>query len=116
MKILFVCSANRLRSLTADHLFRKLKPEHEYKSCGTDVINEKFSDTLKYRYRGDNPISDKLVEWADVIFCMQKHHADFITETYGSKTKDKIRVAGIPDEFDYRDRRLIWLLKRKIKI
>ncbi|MBE9396323.1 hypothetical protein IOQ59_03515 [Pontibacterium sp. N1Y112] len=34
MKVLFICTANIQRSLTAEHVCRTLYPEHQFKSAG----------------------------------------------------------------------------------
>lgn len=59
MNILFVCSANKIRSVTAENHFRKIKPEHTYDSAGT---NEKIC-----KQSGTTLLSIEQAEWAETI-------------------------------------------------
>lgn len=58
--ILFVCSQNKLRSPTAEQVFAAVR-DIEVMSAGTNNDAE-------------NPLSTELVEWADIIFAMEKIH------------------------------------------
>ncbi len=59
-KLLFVCSQNRLRSPTAEHLFAN-RAGFEMVSAGLN----KGADEL---------LSVESIEWADIIFVMEKIH------------------------------------------
>ena len=113
MKVLFVCSVNRLRSLTAHHVFRMTHPQHEYKSAGTDVTND-----LPYNSElGSNILKQEFVEWADRIICMEKYHVDKIMKRFERFVPDlrkKIWTANIKDNYDYMSPVLIQLLEDKI--
>jgi predicted protein tyrosine phosphatase len=101
-KLLFVCSQNKLRSLTAERFFS----EHEgfdVASCGT---NKDAATT----------ISGDLIEWADHIFVMEDIHKKKMTKKFRDLLRDKrIRVLGIPDDYDFMDEELIEILKNKIR-
>jgi predicted protein tyrosine phosphatase len=56
--LLFVCSANRLRSPTAEHIFSTW-PDVETDSAGLNASAEQ-------------QLSTEQVEWADIIFVMEK--------------------------------------------
>jgi len=58
MNILFVCSRNQWRSPTAEAVYKN-HPTHDARSAGT-------SDTARIR------VSMKLMDWADVVFVMEK--------------------------------------------
>lgn len=58
--ILFICSQNRLRSPTAEQVFAN-HPAYEVSSAGTNVD-------------ADNPLTPELVQWADIIFVMERSH------------------------------------------
>ena len=58
--ILFVCSQNRLRSPTAEQVFSG-RPGIEVDSAGLNP------DAV-------NPVCNELLEWADVIFVLEKSH------------------------------------------
>jgi len=108
MRILFVCTVNRFRSRTAEDHFRKTRPEHEYRSCGTDagwiVAHRDESDKMV-------PISRELCEWAERIVCMEKAHAKVIRKRFGES--EKCITLHIPDRFEYMEPELIRLLEER---
>ncbi len=105
MNILFVCTANKFRSKTAETLFRSHSPHHEYKSCGTsEYMVKKHGGTF---------VSTKLLIWADKIVCMDKDHKWFI-ENWNPRYKHKITCLNIPDIYKYMDEDLIHELKSKV--
>ncbi|MCM2473370.1 phosphotyrosine protein phosphatase [Rhizobium sp. CG5] len=100
-KILFVCSQNKLRSPTAEQVFADW-PDIETLSAGTNNDAE-------------NPLSDEQVEWADIIFVMEKAHRNKMQQKYRSALKDKRLIClHIPDDYDYMDPSLVLLLKAKV--
>ena len=100
-RFLFVCSQNKLRSPTAEHVFAGV-PGLQTLSAGTNR-------------HAENPLSDELVEWADVIFAMERVHRTKIQQHHRSALHDtKIAVLGIPDDFKFMDDQLVSLLKRKM--
>ena len=60
MKVLFLCSQNKRRSLTAEKLFNSLT-KHDVRSAGTES-----NCRIK--------VTAGLIGWADIIFCMGKKH------------------------------------------
>jgi predicted protein tyrosine phosphatase len=62
MNVLFVCSANKLRSKTADDYFSAKYPAYNFMSAGT---NHKT-----YQKEGTTPLEEFMLEWADVIYVM----------------------------------------------
>ena len=98
---LFVCSQNRLRSPTAEHIFADT-PGVNTLSAGTN------SDA-------EEPLSDELVEWADFIFVMERTHRSKLRKRHRKALKDqRVIVLNIPDEYEYMDPDLVALLKDKI--
>jgi len=76
MKILFVCSENKNRSLTAEHI---------YKNCaGLEVES---AGTLFYAQK---QVSKELVQWADAILCMENRHKRHIVRDFADIISDKI--------------------------
>jgi len=101
MKLLFICSRNRLRSPTAEAVFSVLDG-FEALSAGTS------SDA-------DNPISSDLIAWADMIFVMETIHHQKLKRRFSSMLKQKrVVVLGIPDHYDYMDAELVRVLKSKV--
>lgn len=105
--ILFVCSANKQRSKTADDYFAEKYPEYNFDSAGTNLkICQK---------EGTNPMTEDLAEWADVIYVMEKRHKDLINKHTSASYSKKIRVLHIPDRFKYFQKELIEILEEKIQ-
>lgn len=101
MKLLFVCSQNRLRSPTAEAVFSAY-PGIEAISAGTN------NDAT-------TPISADLIEWADVVICMEKIHRNKLTSKFKTEFKSKrLVVLDIPDNYEYMDPELVRILKTKV--
>ena len=74
-KILFVCTINKMRSRTAEDIL-KIDLNYEVKSAG---ISPKATTLL----------SKEIVEWADIIFVMEKSHRNFIHKKFPEAYKQK---------------------------
>ena len=101
MNLLFVCSANKLRSATAETVF-----------CEVEGIDAIGAGTDK-----DAPttVDSELIEWADIIFMMERTHKNKVTRSFNRLLKNKrIIVLDIPDDYDYIDEGLIRLLKFRV--
>ena len=102
MKVLFVCTANKLRSPTAEDVFRDF-PGIEAVSAGTDSA-------------APNPLTQELVASADLIFAMENHHRERIRKKYKPRPADnRIIALYIPDEYERGDPELVALLKDKVE-
>jgi predicted protein tyrosine phosphatase len=100
MNVLFVCSANKLRSPTAETLFKTMNGI-EALSAGTDQNSTR-------------PVTKELVAWADVIVAMESHHRERIRKKFKERPADnRIITLNIPDEYERDDPALISLLKEK---
>lgn len=84
-----MCSRNKWRSRTAETLFKN-NGQHLIKSAGTEK---------SARIR----ISQKMINWADLIFVMEEKHKSKIVTKFKIKDTSKIQILGIPDEFHYMD-------------
>lgn len=101
MNILFVCSRNEWRSPTAETIFKN----HE-------VINAKSAGTSP---SARIKINQKHIDWAELIFVMEKKHRQLITQRFGSSFDgQKIIVLDIPDDYQYMDEELIEELQTKV--
>ena len=99
--VLFVCSANRLRSPTAESVFSDY-PNVEVASAGTNNDAE-------------TPLTADLVSWADIIFAMEQSHRKKISSRFRSALKDtRVVCLDIPDKFAFMDPALIAILKSKV--
>ncbi|WP_447769723.1 low molecular weight protein tyrosine phosphatase family protein [Sphingobacterium faecium] len=92
--ILFICSRNRWRSLTAETIYKKHKTI-QAKSAGTE-------SNARIRVNG------KQLSWADHVFVMEKHHKEKIIQQFPNETQSlEIIILDIPDEYKYMDPDLI---------
>lgn len=97
MKLLFLCSQNKRRSLTAEKIF------NGYKGCEARSAGTESNSRMK--------VTAGLIGWADLIFCMEKKHVRRIREKYAEEIKNKqIICLNIPDEYEYMDEELQELL------
>ena len=101
MRLLFVCSYNRMRSPTAEVLFANHRGV-ETMSAGTSPDAEAV-------------VSAEMIEWADVILVMEPAHRKRLNEMFKSQLRDKrIVVLDIPDRYEYMDPELVRILEAKV--
>jgi protein-tyrosine phosphatase len=97
INVLFVCSRNKWRSRTAETIY-KSDSKLNVKSAGTEQ-----NAIVKVDYT--------LVNWAEVIFVMEKKHKEFLQRTFSLLSQDKISILDIPDEYKYMDVELIEMIQ-----
>jgi predicted protein tyrosine phosphatase len=99
--LLFVCSQNKLRSPTAEAVFAEMP--------GIDVDSAGLNNDAVV------PLSPDQVEWADVIFVMEKVHREKLNRKFKRHLHgQRMIVLGIPDNYAYMDPALVKLLKVKV--
>jgi predicted protein tyrosine phosphatase len=97
-KLLFVCSRNRCRSLTAEWTFRGV-PGISVKSAGTES-------------QARIKVTEGLLGWADTIFCMEKKHVDRLRDKFPEAVRQKaLFCLNIPDDYEFMDPELVELLR-----
>lgn len=102
MNVLFVCDANRLRSPTAEALYED-DPRVEVRSCG-------LADDASVA------VTRELLEWADLIFVMERRQRNAIRSRFeGIYETKRIVCLYIPDEYDFMDRGLVRLLSARVE-
>lgn len=106
MKILFICSANKQRSKTADDYFSEKYPNENFQSAGTNIE--------LCRKEGTTELTEDLLIWADKIFVMESKHFDLIKKHTNKKYANKIVTLNIPDRFKYYSKELIDILEEKV--
>ena len=63
----------------------------------------------------DNPVSGDLIEWADVIFAMERVHRQRLNQRFGSLMRAKqVVVLGIPDKYKFMDPELVEILNQRV--
>ena len=95
--LLFICSKNQWRSPTAELLFKD-HPLHQARSAGT-------SERARIR------VTEKLINWADVIFVMEYRHKAILKQNFLSAIgKKTITVLEIEDNYRFNAPELIEIL------
>jgi len=108
MNILFICTANRDRSKTAEHIFRIKYPDYNFMSAG---INQEMCLTYRGVY-----VEYQMCLKADKIYCMENLHAQYLLREFGSQIIQKIEILEIEDNEEYMSDKLIKELELKFKI
>jgi predicted protein tyrosine phosphatase len=99
--LLFICSQNKLRSPTAEAVFAGMP--------GIDVDSAGLNNDAVV------PLTPEQVEWADLIFVMEKTHREKLTRNFKRHLhRQRVIVLGIPDNYRYMDPELVELLKTKM--
>ncbi|KAA9327504.1 protein tyrosine phosphatase [Hymenobacter busanensis] len=101
-QLLFICSQNRWRSLSAERLFDD-HPHHEARSAGTEP-------GARVRVTAGH------LGWADAVFVMERRHADILRQKFGEALAGKPVVClRIPDKFQFLDAVLLDLLRERLR-
>ncbi len=99
--ILFLCSANRMRSPTAETVFQDW-PGIEVASAGLNIGAEV-------------ELTPEFLARADFIFVMDKSQRDLMTKKFIAQLKgQRVICLQIPDEFAVMDPELMELLRRRV--
>lgn len=100
MRVLFICSQNRLRSPTAEQVFSRWR--------GIDC------DSAGVHESADVPVGPEQLEWAELIFVMERSHQNKLAKRWRAHLGGKrIVCLGIPDDYEYMDPQLMRLLEAK---
>lgn len=101
LRVLFVCTQNKVRSLTAEHLYRP-RPDLAVKSCGTANFAK-------------NQLTPELVQWAEIIFVFDETQMEVLEQRFGLESLAKPVVnLGLPDIFNYKSDALVVKLVAKL--
>lgn len=100
-RVLFVCSQNKLRSPTAEHVFGG-RADLEVASAGLN-------------HDAEQPLGAELVEWAELIFVMEKAQRGKLQRKFRAQLHGKRVVClDIPDDYDYLAPDLVALLQARV--
>lgn len=98
--LLFICSRNQWRSPTAEKVLKRMG--YNVRSAGTSP-------------NAKRTVSANDLNWADLIFVMERKHKDRIRAEFAKHTKfKKIHVLDIPDEYQFMDEELIEMIKDSV--
>jgi len=101
MNLLFVCSENRLRSPTGEEVFSNYENIKAI-GCGTN------SDA-------ETTVSGDLIEWANIVFVMEKSHRNKVSKKFKDQLRSKKLVClDIPDNYERMDPVLVRILTTKV--
>lgn len=104
-KWLFICSANYVRSPTAEYVARKALMLA--RSCGTQVHpSNDFVVT---------PITREIAEWADVIVCMEREHVAVLRQYLKPEEMEHVYCWNLPDDWGRPyDPQLVRIVEQKL--
>lgn len=105
MRVLFVCSRNRWRSVTAERVFAQTQGL-QVRSAGTEP---------SARVR----ISARSIEWADVVIAMERRHVTRMRQKFPVQVRAKLDagamvVLDVPDNYRLMDPELVELLEQAV--
>lgn len=101
--MLFVCSRNQWRSLTAEKMFAN-HAFFQVKSAGTEA---------SARVR----VNAKMLDWAQMVFVMEKHHRDKLLQRFPQQMESKkVVVLDIPDVYQLMDPELMDELQTAVQV
>lgn len=114
VEVLFLCSANKDRSLTAEHHFSHTYPHHIFDSAWLNA--KEVSKAWRIMCK------ERMLEQADLIYVMTDNHKNIIKnnlqETQQWKlresVKEKLSVLSIKDDYPYGSKELITILEEKL--
>ena len=100
-RALFICSQNKLRSPTAEQVFSEWpNVETDSAGLGNDAVV---------------PLSAEQIEWATIIFVMEKAHKNKLSTKFAGHLNGKrVICLDIPDEYAFMQPELVELLKIKV--
>lgn len=101
-KLLFICSRNRWRSLTAEKMLTGLAG-YEVRSAGTQP-------------QARIVVTEGHIGWADIIFVMEKSHLARLRDKFPEVLSSKrIITLHIPDDYQFMQPELIDELRAKLE-
>ena len=102
LKLLFICSQNRFRSLTAEKIFEGI-PGLQVRSAGTQPSARVV-------------VTEGHVGWADIVFVMERSHLNRLRLKVGDALDGKrVITLHIPDDYQFMQQELIDELQAKVR-
>lgn len=100
MNVLFVCTLNVARSVTAERLYRGT-PGMSVRSAGISS-------------RARRTVSASDVAWADRIIVFEDAHSRFLERSFGAEVLERVVDVGVDDEFTARSPALLGELQEAL--
>ena len=101
LKVLFLCAKNQWRSPTCESLYRH-DPRLVVRSAGVK------SGAKRY-------ITEIDIEWADLIFVMEREHKKILLQNFGHVSFPEIIILDIPDDYEYMAPNLQSLIRETVE-
>ncbi|MEP6662142.1 MAG: protein tyrosine phosphatase [Verrucomicrobiota bacterium] len=102
LKILFICSQNRWRSLTAEKMYLGF-PGYAVRSAGTE-------ENARVR------VNEGHIGWADLIFTMEKRHNERLLDKFPDSLRGKKLIClHIDDDYQFMNSNLQEILRERLK-
>ena len=98
--ILVVCGRNKKRSRTAEYIFKN-DNRFNIRSAGLSS-------------KSDRKISENDLNWADLVFVMEKRQRAKIWEVYRHLELPKIEILNIADDYEFMHEDLVEMLTNRI--
>lgn len=108
MNILFICTANKDRSRTAEIYFQNKYPELRFRSAG---INKYLS-----KRHGGIHLERYMLDQAERVICMEDVHRDYILQKIDKSYISKIEVLNLGDTEPFMAPGLITMLEEKFNL
>lgn len=108
MNTLFLCTANKQRSKTAEELFNTIDKSNHYKSAG---LSAKYVTKA-----GSSLCTPELLKWADKIYVFEDSHIKRIQQYTGDVFLSKITNLCIEDKYQYFQRELVLLILERFSL
>ena len=100
-RVLFLCGRNRLRSPTAEHVFSA--------EAGIEALSAGLDNDA------DVPCTPELLEWADIVFVMEKAHRGKLARRFGRHLRNaRVICLDIPDNYAFMQPELVQLLHARV--
>lgn len=100
-RVLFLCGRNRLRSPTAEHVFSG--------QAGIEAMSAGLDNDA------DNPCTPELLEWADIVFVMEKAHRSKLARRFKQHLRNpRVICLDIPDGYGFMQPELVQLLHLRV--
>ena len=101
LRVLFVCSRNRLRSPTGEVVFNEI-----------DGVDARSGGTAR---DADHQVDMDDIKWANLIVCMEPKHANRLKADFRQAVAHKrIRVINVPDDYKFMQDELVSLLHERV--
>jgi predicted protein tyrosine phosphatase len=101
-RVLFVCTHNEVRSLTAEQVYR-----------GRDDIETRSAGTASH---ARNPLTKDVVDWADLVVVFEPKHAETIKKQFPEEEgRTDLICLKLSDKYEYKNPKLMIKLASRLK-